>query len=240
MASKRWGQTAGRPAISRPWGQPSARIDRRRVTPIAALLLLAAGTADSTPQRSISIAFDPPLRQHELLREWTRQTHRKQERGASTEQGAQRHLAIVSDHGGYRPQSLSAPLAARRKRYAPLIQREAARHGIDPELVHAVIRAESGYDTRARSPAGACGLMQLMPATAARFGVADRWDPAQNIRGGVAYLRFLLERFDHDLRLALAAYNAGEGAVEQYGRRIPPYPETQTYVRRVLGYLGAV
>ena len=81
--------------------------------------------------------------------------------------------------------------------------------------------------------------MQLMPATAQRFGVRAIWDPAQNIRSGVAYLRFLLDRFDGDIRLVLAAYNAGEGAVAKYGNRIPPYRETRAYVRRVLEYLGA-
>jgi len=80
--------------------------------------------------------------------------------------------------------------------------------------------------------------MQLMPATARRFGAVDIWNPAQNIRGGVAYLRFLIERFDGDLPLVLAAYNAGEGAVAKYGNRIPPYRKTRTYVSRVLGYLG--
>ena len=80
--------------------------------------------------------------------------------------------------------------------------------------------------------------MQLMPATARPFGVHDIWDPAQNIRGGVAYLRFLRDRFAGDIPLVLAAYNAGEGAVAKYGNRIPPYRETRTYVQRVLGYLG--
>ncbi|MCF7995744.1 MAG: lytic transglycosylase domain-containing protein, partial [Chromatiaceae bacterium] len=84
----------------------------------------------------------------------------------------------------------------------------------------------------------ACGLMQLMPATAQRFAVRDVWDPAQNIEGGVAFLRVLIDRFEGDLKLVLAAYNAGEGAVAKYGNRIPPYRETQQYVRRVLGYLG--
>jgi soluble lytic murein transglycosylase-like protein len=134
---------------------------------------------------------------------------------------------------------VSVATAARRNRYAPIIDAEAARQGIDPNLVHAVIRAESAYRPSARSHAGACGLMQLMPATAKRFGVRDIWDPAQNIRGGVAYLRFLVDRFDGDIHLVLAAYNAGEGAVEKHGNRIPPYRETRAYVRRVLEYLGA-
>mgnify|MGYP006291823431 FL=1 len=130
-------------------------------------------------------------------------------------------------------------MATRRDRYAPIIAAAATRHGVDPSLVHAVIRAESAYRPRAQSHAGACGLMQLMPATAKRFGVRDIWDPEQNIEGGVAYLRFLQDLFAGDIRLALAAYNAGEGAVAKYGNRIPPYRETRAYVRRVLEYLGA-
>ena len=87
------------------------------------------------------------------------------------------------------------------------------------------------------SSAGAIGLMQLMPGTAARYKVGDIWEPAANVRGGAAYLRDLLDMFDQDLRLALAGYNAGEGAVMKYGRQIPPYPETQQYVRKVLQFL---
>ena len=106
-----------------------------------------------------------------------------------------------------------------------------------PALLHAVIRTESAYQPNALSHAGACGLMQLMPQTAARFNVRDIWDPAENIRGGATYLRLLLDMFDNDLRLALAAYNAGENAVKRYGNEIPPYQETQDYVRRVLRFL---
>ncbi|MBK5938174.1 hypothetical protein CCR96_02570 [Halochromatium roseum] len=137
-----------------------------------------------------------------------------------------------------RTPKLTGRLAERRARYAGLIEAAAERHRLDPELIHAVIRAESAYDPRARSPAGACGLMQLMPVTAQRFGVRDVWNPAQNIEGGVDFLRVLIDRFEGDLKLVLAAYNAGEGAVAKYGNRIPPYRETQQYVRRVLGYLG--
>jgi soluble lytic murein transglycosylase-like protein len=92
---------------------------------------------------------------------------------------------------------------------------------------------ESSFKSRAISPKGARGLMQLMPGTAMRFGVTNVFDPRQNIEGGARYLRFLLDRFDGDVNLALAGYNAGEGAVEKYGWRIPPYAETQEYVRRI-------
>ncbi len=130
-------------------------------------------------------------------------------------------------------------LSHRRSRYAHIIEDAARRFKLHPELLHAVIRAESAYDSTAVSPAGAIGLMQLMPATAARYKVADIYDPAENIRGGAQYLRFLLDMFDNDLRLALAGYNAGENAVVKYGNRVPPYQETQKYVRKVLQYLWA-
>ncbi|HKR58265.1 MAG TPA: lytic transglycosylase domain-containing protein [Pyrinomonadaceae bacterium] len=107
------------------------------------------------------------------------------------------------------------------------------RFGIDPLLLYSVMHQESSFKSRAISPKGARGLMQLMPMTAARFGVTNIFDPRQNIEGGARYLRFLLDRFNGDLSLTLAGYNAGEGAVEKYGWRIPPYAETQEYVRRI-------
>lgn len=125
--------------------------------------------------------------------------------------------------------------AERRKQYHEAIVRLARKHRLDPNLVHAVISAESAYNFRAVSPAGAMGLMQLMPATAERFGVSDPFDPEQNMNAGMRYLRWLMNRFKN-VQLALAGYNAGEGAVEKYGRKIPPYQETQTYVKRVLQF----
>lgn len=118
-------------------------------------------------------------------------------------------------------------------RYADLINRAARAQDIDPDLVKAIIRVESNFDPRAVSRKGAQGLMQLMPATAASHAVADAFDPAQNIAGGVRYLRKLLGLFPGDLRLVLAGYNAGENAVARYGG-VPPFRETQQYVRKVL------
>ena len=129
-----------------------------------------------------------------------------------------------------------AAMQARRQRYAPMIESAARASRIRPELVHAVVRAESAYRPDAVSEKGARGLMQLMPATAERFGVTDPHDPRQNLRGGTRYLHELLKLFNNDLRLAVAAYNAGENAVINYGRRVPPYPETQRYVEKVLGF----
>lgn len=118
-------------------------------------------------------------------------------------------------------------------RFDTLIERAAQREGVDPELVRAVVQHESGFDPRATSPAGAMGLMQLMPATARGLGVTDPYDPAQSIAAGTRMLSRLVKRYDGDLSLALAAYNAGSGAVERYGG-VPPYRETQNYVRNVL------
>lgn len=112
------------------------------------------------------------------------------------------------------------------------VRTEAPSYGLDPGLVLAVIAVESGFNPRDVSPRNAQGLMQLTPATAARFGVSDPFDPADNIRGGMRYLRYLLSHFRGDLRLALAGYNAGEGAVDRY-RGIPPYAETIEYLQRI-------
>lgn len=125
---------------------------------------------------------------------------------------------------------------AGKARYDGLVEQTASAVGIESALLHAVISVESGYDPSAHSSAGAAGLMQLMPATAKRYGVVDALDPAQNLRGGAKYLRDLLKEFDSDINLALAAYNAGEGAVAKYGNRIPPFAETTAYVPRVLAY----
>ena len=129
--------------------------------------------------------------------------------------------------------------AAPQTAYGDLIFAAARKYKINPALVAAVIRAESAFQPRALSPKGARGLMQLMPATAKRYGVrtAELFQPARNIEAGVRYLAFLAERFHGDLPKILAGYNAGEGSVDRYGG-VPPYRETQGYVRRILGYLG--
>jgi soluble lytic murein transglycosylase-like protein len=121
----------------------------------------------------------------------------------------------------------------RRKKVEPIVARVADKHQLDPKLLHAIILAESAYDHKAVSSAGAVGLMQLMPATAKQYGVTDRRDPVQSIEGGARYLKKLLTEFKSK-DLAVAAYNAGEGAVHKYGNRIPPYKETLTYVKRVM------
>ncbi len=125
-----------------------------------------------------------------------------------------------------------------RNRYDSMIDQAAAEHSVRTDLVRAVIQVESGFNPRARSPKGAMGLMQLMPATAAEFGVRNPYDPAENIHAGSAYLRSLLDRYG-DETLALAAYNAGPTAVDRYGSAVPPYPETREYVDRVRNITAA-
>ena len=124
--------------------------------------------------------------------------------------------------------------AALRAQIAPLIAQVAREYNLDAALLHAIITVESGYNPQAKSPAGAMGLMQLMPDTAARYAVKDAWDPLQNLHGGARYLRFLLGLFKNNLDLAIAAYNAGEGAVMQAGNKIPNFAETKAYVPSVL------
>jgi hypothetical protein len=121
-----------------------------------------------------------------------------------------------------------------RSRYNSHVMAASQETQVEPALIHAVISVESAYNPRAISRAGAVGLMQLMPETAKRYGVNNRLDPEQNIHGGARYLRFLMNMFDNNIKLVLAAYNAGEEAVMKYGMRIPPYRETQNYVPKVL------
>ncbi|PIV24430.1 MAG: transglycosylase [Hydrogenophilales bacterium CG03_land_8_20_14_0_80_62_28] len=147
--------------------------------------------------------------------------------------GYQLIIAVLKDEG-VDNRAHAEPVVASVARYAPQIEAAAEKFSVDKALVHAVITAESGYNPAAVSRAGARGLMQLMPQTAKRYGVGDVFDPEQNIHGGVHYLRDLLDRFNNNLELAVAAYNAGENAVAKHGGHVPPYRETRAYVPKVL------
>ena len=114
-----------------------------------------------------------------------------------------------------------------------MIKQSGAKYGVDPYLIFCVMEQESHFNARALSPKGARGLMQLMPGTSARFGVRRPSDPAQNIAGGTRYLKQLIEQFNGRIDLVLASYNAGEGAVMKFGRKVPPYRETREYVKRI-------
>jgi soluble lytic murein transglycosylase-like protein len=156
------------------------------------------------------------------------------------------HFTDKPDSSGYRlydliPQGWTRSgdhydpkVLARADQYDAIIEAEAKSAGVEPNLIRAVIVVESGFNSRAVSKSGAVGLMQLMPATASRFGVSDRYDPRQNVRGGARYLGFLINRFRKDVRLALAAFNAGEDAVDRSSGGIPPFVETLEYVPKVL------
>ena len=148
-------------------------------------------------------------------------------------------LTNVPDRADLRAYTGHGPLPVTRsgEEFRELIYRTAVKHGIHPDLVFAVAAAESNFNSRAVSEKGAQGLMQLMPDTAARFGVSDPFNPADNVLGGVRYMRYLLDLFNGDSRLALAAYNAGENAVLA-ARSVPPYPETRRYVARILKMFG--
>ena len=157
-----------------------------------------------------------------------------------------RHYTDVPDNNRYRLSMLSPRdrtasgdrydflLLAKAGQYDAIIERAAAAASLEPNLLRAVIVVESGFNSRAISKCGAIGLMQLMPGTAVRFGVSNPYDPRDNVHGGALYLKFLLNRFRQDVRLALAAYNAGEQAVDRNGGQVPPFTETLAYVPRVL------
>jgi soluble lytic murein transglycosylase-like protein len=149
---------------------------------------------------------------------------------AATTAGA---TGTTGSFGATRPASPKAAL------YDDLIVAHANEHALSPEFVRAVIQAESAFDPYAKSSKGAMGLMQLMPHTAAAYRVLNAYNPAENIRAGVAYLKSLMTRYDNDVSLALAAYNAGPGAVDRYGRTVPPYKETRNYVARIKGNTDA-
>lgn len=152
------------------------------------------------------------------------------------------HFTNVPNHKNYRlilrsSRDLIRSLGGDERRYEALIQTLCKKHNVDTALVKAVIKAESDFDPNAVSNKGAQGLMQLMPATARDLQVSDSFDPHENLEGGISYLRRLLDMFNGNLRLAIAAYNAGENAVIANNFQIPPFPETQNYVRKVLQFL---
>jgi soluble lytic murein transglycosylase-like protein len=158
----------------------------------------------------------------------------------------QRHYTDIPDNNRYRllvlsPQDRTASgdrydamLLAKAGQYDSIIETAAVAASLEPNLLRAVIVVESGFNSRAVSKRGAVGLMQLMPSTASRFGVSNPFDPRENVHAGARYLKFLIDRFGHDVKLALAAYNAGEEAVDRNGGQIPPFTETMAYVPRVL------
>jgi soluble lytic murein transglycosylase-like protein len=160
--------------------------------------------------------------------------------GAVAPYGGRRGARLQGSAGRPLPKLITTVQAARLARYATVIQQASRRFGVPIELICGVMIQESGGRAAAVSHCGATGLMQLMPATARRMGVSNSYDPVQNIMGGTKYLRMLLDRFGGNIALAVAGYNAGEGNVEKYGRRIPPFAETRAYVPNVLKYADTI
>lgn len=194
---------------------------------LAIIVLLVAGCGAFAQERPLSPPERPPIPLTNADQERARAEELKKKKdaeAAALKPAAQIKVPVAL--AGHHISSGNAVIDA-------LVQEAAGRNGLDPCLILSVMRAESGFNRGAVSVKGASGLMQLMPATASRFGVTNIFDPRENVLGGTRYLRWLLDRFNGDVRLALAGYNAGEGAVEFYGYRIPPFLETQNYVRTI-------
>lgn len=216
----------------------------RTAVMLGAVALASWGTVRADIYKYVDAAgnvyfTDTPLQGSRYKLEWHRESRRvAREVKPQVESSIAARGRVITSQPKPAPR-LSQSQSQRRELYHHLVLANARRYGLSPSLLHAVIRAESAYNPTAVSRAGAQGLMQLMPGTAARYGVRDSFDPAENIRGGSAYLRDLLDMFGQDVKLALAGYNAGEGAVIKHGRQIPPYAETQDYVRKVLRFYAA-
>ena len=195
-----------------------------KALPIAAAVIAFAGTLAPQCARADIYAF----------------TDERGVKHFTNVKGLDRRYKLIRKEGsptpGYGPAVYRMPAEEDIRRYPAIISNVARMHGVDDSLVHAVVAAESGYNPTAVSRKGASGMMQLMPDTARRYGVEKIFNPVDNIYGGVKYLKDLLVLFNGDIRLALAGYNAGENAVIRAGNRIPPYPETEQYVPKVLDY----
>jgi len=192
------------------------------------------------PDGSVLFTNAPLTRKDRVVIKEQRRQHK--DAVAPTEQAKRGSLAqqVATDRPGESVKSEKAVHVNYSKHaYADIVEEKAKKHNVDPKLVKSVIRAESNWNPKAVSPKGAMGLMQLMPSTAQLMGVSNPYDPEQNVDGGVKYLRHLLTRFDGNLTLALAAYNAGPKRVEQKGG-VPAIPETVSYVQRIIGDYSGV
>jgi soluble lytic murein transglycosylase-like protein len=194
------------------------------------ILVLAVGAfaadAASAQERPLSPPRQPPV---PITGEDQERARAEERNKKKTEDAALPHAAQIKVPAIITGHHISSGNAA----IDALVAEAAAQNGLDPCLILSIMRAESAFNRTAVSVKGASGLMQLMPATATRFGVKNIFDPRENVLGGSRYLRWLLDRFSGDVRLAIAGYNAGEGSVEFYGYRIPPFLETQNYVRTI-------
>ncbi len=196
---------------------------------LSALLVVCALTAGAAGARADYVVLRSGARLNVTGYELLGDKYRLQMNGGVAEVPA-------SDVVGIEPEEVFEPLPEPLSPNTPfhdIIRAAAERNGVDADLIHCVIAIESNFNPKAVSPKNARGLMQLLPQTAAQLGVHDVFDPRENVEGGTRYLKDMLARYHNDLTLALAAYNAGPERVEQYGRRVPPYPETVKYVQRI-------
>lgn len=193
---------------------------------LAFLFVALAAVSASAQQRPLSPPERPPVPLTGVDQERARADELNKKKAAEEALQKPAQIKVPAILAGHHVWSGNAAIDA-------LVLEAAGQNGLDPCLIISIMRAESGFNRTAVSVKGAMGLMQLMPETATRFGVKNFFDPRENVLGGTRYLRWLLDRFSGDVRLALAGYNAGEGAVEFYGYRIPPFLETQNYVRTI-------
>lgn len=201
---------------------------------LAILILVLAAVGASAQERPLSPPAHPPipLTNDDQDRALAEERNKKKAEDAATLTHPPQ-IKVPAILAGHHISSGNAAIDA-------LVAEAAAQNGLDPCLILSIMRAESAFNRTAVSVKGASGLMQLMPATATRFGVKNIFDPRENVLGGSKYLRWLLDRFSGDVRLALAGYNAGEGSVEFYGYRIPPFLETQNYVRTIYARYSSI
>jgi soluble lytic murein transglycosylase-like protein len=200
------------------------------------LFILLTASFSVQAQGPLSPPVRPPV---PLTSEQQEKSRTEEIKKNSTIQTTGNATTTVNNPGTIKIPAIGTRISSGNTAIDAMVAEAATIHGLDPYLILSVMRQESGFNRGAISPKGASGLMQLMPATASRFGVRNIFDVRENILGGAKYLRWLLDRFSGDVRLALAGYNAGEGAVEFYGNRIPPFSETQNYVRAIYSrYVG--
>jgi soluble lytic murein transglycosylase-like protein len=202
---------------------------------LAILIFVCATVGASAQERPFTPPARPPvpLTDDDQQRARAEELSKKKAEDAAALQPAAARIKVPVILAGHHITSGNAAIDA-------LVQEAAAQNGLDPCLILSIMRAESAFNRSAVSVKGASGLMQLMPETATRFGVKNIFDPRENVLGGSRYLRWLLDRFSGDVRLALAGYNAGEGSVEFYGYRIPPFLETQNYVRTIYARYSSI
>ena len=226
----------------------SLNTSRAHITALLSLLCLACNAAGAVDKEtagevtglSVSAQISQTKARYTLLREQEQYPRRASVGWQRQRPGAPEPAAGALADSWVTPVITPVRALLGRSRFDQEVMSAARQAGLDPALVHAVIRVESAYRPHAISPKGAVGLMQVIPSTGRRFGIDDLLQPTANISAGTQYLSYLMRMFEGDLRLVLAAYNAGENAVLRHGRRIPPYLETQRYVPRVLSTYHAL